>query len=303
VGVGAQIGTKTSNQQAVGSSSSIRGDTNVSERNGVSSNSSKHSAYLESKGVDKTQQNSMNESYGETTRLEKSIGVHKDNIDAYSQALDHTNTNSSDFNKDMTQEVIGAYAKQYGSSDSTAAKAVFLGSPAAKAVWHQISTNNANELLQQIRANGSNIEKSDPTGDFATAHQEAINKTPGSNGGAVQQFAQDNGIANQDEAANTIAQTKDKLEQTHNTKVNDNTKDFDESKDTIKKDEGRWKDAREKTSSKDENPVVKPPSEGTQGFNINEVKGLLNDFKPKDKDASTVAHQDQYVDASKKVKG
>lgn len=147
VGGGAQIAARNASEQTDGSSSSIREDMNVTERNGVSSNSSKHSAYLESVGVDKTEQSSMNESFSETTRLENSVGVHKDNLDAKNQTLDYSKSNSSDFNKDMTQDVIEAYKKQYGTSDSDAAKAVLSGSPVAKGVWRQISTNNANELL------------------------------------------------------------------------------------------------------------------------------------------------------------
>jgi hypothetical protein len=347
VGGGGQVAARNASEQTDGSSSSIRGDTNVSERNGVSSNSSKHSAYLESLGVDKTQQNSMNESYSETTRLENSIGVHKDNIEARNQALDYSKSNNSDFNKDMTQEVIEAYKKQYGASDSDAAKAVLSGSPAAKGVWRQISTNNANELLQQVRAGGDAIEGSTSVNDFKEANQGAINKTPGSDGGIVQQFANNNGMADQSETTRTIDQTKDKLEQTHNTKVNDNNEDIGVSKDTITKEEGTWKDniknheenrigkgragtlwgsiegvgrsttqaipefepimnyygSSEKISSINGNPVAKATSEGPQGLDINQAKGLIEGFKPQNDDAPTVTNQGQYVDASKKVKG
>ena len=242
VGGGGQISARNGSEQSDGSSSSIREDTNVSERNSVSSNSRKHSAWLESKGVDKTQQNSMNESFSKTTRLENSIGVHKDNLDARNQALDYSKSNSSDFNKDMTQEVIEAYKKQYGASDSTAAKEVLSGSPAAKAVWRQISTNNANELLQQVRAGGAAIDKSTSIDDFNEANKGAINKNPGGDGSAVQQFANNNGIESKEKAEKDIVETRDNLQKTHGNKTNEAREDIGLKKIIMTKEETGWRD-------------------------------------------------------------
>ena len=242
VGGGGSLTAGNASTQNDESSASINNETNVSERNGVSSNSSKHSAYIESLGVDKTQQTSMNESFSETTRLENSVGVHKDNLDAKNQALDYSKSNSSDFNKDMTQDVIEAYKKQYGASDTTAAKEVLSGSPAAKAVWKQISTNNANELLQQVRAGGAAIDRSTSVNDFKEESKGAINKNPGGEGGAVQQFANNKGIQNKEEATKNIAETRDNLQKTHDTKVNETSKDIGLNKMVMTKEEMLWRD-------------------------------------------------------------
>ena len=203
----------------------------------MSSNSREHSAWLESKGVDKTQQTSMNESFSETKRLEDSIGVHKDNIDARNQALDYSKSNSSDFNKDMTQDVIETYKKQYGASDSDAANAVLSGSPAAKSVWRQISTNNANELLQQVSAGGEAIERSSSVNDFMEANQGAINKNPGGDMSAVNKFAADNGMENKDKTVQDIRETKENLKNTHDTKVSESNEDIGDKKMVITKEE------------------------------------------------------------------
>ena len=242
VGGGGKISASNLSDQSDSSSASINNETNISERNGVSSNSSKHSAYLESVGVDKTQQNSMNESFSETTRLENSIGLHKDNIDARNQALDYSKSNSSDFNKDMTQDVIEAYKKQYGASDATAAKEVLSGTPAAKVVWKQISTNNANELLQQVRAGGAAIEKSTSISDFKEENKGAINKNPGGEGGVVKNFAADNGMENRNETEQDIAVTKQNLENIHSNKANEIKGDIDLKKMVITKEEALWGD-------------------------------------------------------------
>ena len=242
VGGGGKISASNLSDQSDSSSASINNETNVSERNGVSSNSSKHSAYLESVGVDKTQQTSMNESFSETTRLENSVGVHKDNLDARNQALDYSKSNSSDFNKDMTQDVIEAYKKQYGASDAMAAKEVLSGSPTAKAVWKQISTNNANELLQQVRASGATIDKSTSIDDFKEENKGAINKNPGGDGGSVNKFANNNGMQNKDKAAQDIEETKINLKGTHDTKVNETSEDIGLKKMVMTKDEALCQD-------------------------------------------------------------
>jgi hypothetical protein len=267
VGGGGSINAINSSGQSDDSSASINNETNVSERSGVSSNSSKHSAYIESLGVDKTQQTSMNESFSETTRLENSVGVHKDNLEAKNQALDYSKSNSSDFNKDMTQEVIEAYKKQYGASDAMAAKEVLSGSPAAKAVWKQISTNNANELLQQVRAGGASIDKSTSVNDFKEENKEAINKNPGGNGSCVKKFANTNGIQNKDEAEQDIAEIKQNLKGTHDTKVNETSEDIGVRKMVMTKEETQWQD---NIKNHDENRI----GNGMLGTLMGNVQGV-----------------------------
>lgn len=274
VGGGAQIAAVNSSGQSDDSSASINNETNVSERNGVSSNSREHSAWLESKGVDKNQQTSMNESFSETKRLEDSIGVHKDNIDARNQALDYSKSNSSDFNKDMTQDVIEAYKKQYGTSDSDAAKEVLSGSPAAKSVWRQISTNNANELLQQVRAGGDAIERSTSVNDFKEANHEAINKNPGGDGSAVKQFIADNGMENKDKTVQDIRKTKENLENIHSNRANEIKGDIDLKKMIITKEEALWGD---NIKNHEKNKIGNDPlSKALDVLSYNPVTGKSN---------------------------
>ena len=56
--------------------------------------------------------------------LESAISAHKDNLASYKKALEHTSTHGNDFFKDVTQDLIYEYNKQYGVSDREAANKV-----------------------------------------------------------------------------------------------------------------------------------------------------------------------------------
>ncbi len=229
VGAGGSVTASNSSDQTEGSSSEINSDTGTSSKNSVNSNSSKHSAYLESLGIDKTQQDSIRESYNETTRLEKSISTHKDNIDGYNKALDYTQSHGSEFSKDMTQDVINAYKKQYGSSDSDAAKEVLSGSDSAKQVFRQISSAKANEVLQQVTTGANAINSSDPVSTFGEQHKNEVNSKPGTST-AFSEFTDKNGIPDAKNTDTTIKETGAKLQEKTKQNQNDAHKQIETAK-------------------------------------------------------------------------
>jgi len=220
VGAGGSVTASNSSEQTEGNASEINSDTGTSSKSSVNSNSSKHSAYLESKGVDKTQQDSIRESYNETTRLEKAISTHKDNIDGYNKALDYTQSHGSEFSKDMTQDVINAYKKQHGSSDSTAAKEVLSGSDSAKQAFRQISGAKANEVLQQVIAGADSINSSDPVSTFGEQHKNEVNNKPGTST-EFSQFTDKNGIPDPEKTDTKIKETGAKLQEKTTQNQND----------------------------------------------------------------------------------
>ena len=81
--------------------------------------------------------------------LESAISAHKDNDASYKKALEHTSTHGNEFFKDVTQDLIDEYNKQYGVSDREAANKVLSGSSEAKALFRFCKPQGV-ELWQAI---------------------------------------------------------------------------------------------------------------------------------------------------------
>lgn len=227
---GGVLNASNSSDQSDSSLSQISNDLNTNERNSVNKRTNNNAAYLESLGLDKSQQESIRESYNETQRLERSVSAHKDNIDAYNKALDYTHTHGSEFSKDVTQDVIDAYRDQYGVSDAGAADSVLNGSHRAKEVFNNLSRVKANEVLSQVRATGRKIESSDIVGDFAERQKDIINTNPSGEGGAVASFAEQNNMKGKGEANEEINAERNRLQNKHSDKFFNNIEKIEHAK-------------------------------------------------------------------------
>ena len=227
-GVGGSVSASNGSEQQDGSSSRVNRDLNTSDRNGVSTKTNNNAAYLESLGIDKSQQDSMRESYNETQRLEQNVSAHKDNVEAYNQALDYNHTQGSEFSQDVTQDVIDAYRNQYKVSDADAAKAVLNGSSKARAVFNNLSRHKANQVLSQVRATGHRINSQDMAGEFAKEHENTINKNTGGEGGVVDAFAKENNMTNNREATQKINDEQKRLKQKHDDTYSDQASQYED---------------------------------------------------------------------------
>jgi TraG-like protein, N-terminal region len=235
--VGGVVNASNDSNQSDSSTSQVSADLNTNDRNGVSTRTSDRSAYLESKGIDKTQQDSNRESYNETTRLEQTMSAHKDKIDGYNKALDHVQSHGSEFSKDVTQDVLNAYKNQYGTSDSTAAKEVLSGSNSAKQVFRQISGAKANEVLQQVTAGANFINSSDPVSTFGEQHKNEVNSKPGGEGGVVVTFAKENDMTDKTAVNKQIEDTGAELKNTHGKKLSEKKVTFTDARDSNQKEQ------------------------------------------------------------------
>ena len=223
---GGEVRASNGSQQHNGVSSEVSEGADTSNSNSINTRSNKRSAWMESKGVDKNQQSSMRETHNESTRLEKSITTHKDNIEGYNKAIDHVENHNAEYSKDMTQDVINAYKAHYGVSDREASKAVLDGKDSAQKLFRQISGAKANNILQQVRTTGAELNTSNNVSDFINKNQDAVQNNVGSDGGAVSKFASDQGMTGADVVTNNINKTGDELKTAHERKLEEKTSGY-----------------------------------------------------------------------------
>lgn len=143
----------------------------------------------------------------------------KDNIQGYNKAIDHVENHNAEYSKDMTQDVINAYKKSYGVGDREASRTVLNGEDSAQKIFRQISGDKANNILQQVRSAGTELNSSNNVSDFMNRNQDAVQNNVGSSDGEVSKFAQDKGMKSENEVTKGIIQTGDNLKEDHERKL------------------------------------------------------------------------------------
>lgn len=166
VGAGGSITSNNESSQSDSQSNRLSEENSVHARDANSQRTNKSENILNSLGIDKNTQDSIRESYQETQRLEKSIAAHKDKIDSYNKAIDYTSSNSSEFSKDMYQDVVDRYQEKYGGSAREAHEAVSSGSTRARAIHRELTASDAQAVFNKISNKGREVMTSNNVNDF-----------------------------------------------------------------------------------------------------------------------------------------
>ncbi|BBJ32482.1 hypothetical protein RAS_p780 (plasmid) [Rickettsia asiatica] len=226
VTAGGELSASNTSSQSDMQSRSLSEENATHAKQGISERTNNAESFLESLGVDKNTQDSIRESYQQAERLENSISTHKNNIDSHNQGINHTRSNSANFDKDMYQDVLNAYQNRYGGTAIEAQREVAAGTyRARKAVFRDISGSAAQRNLQEIQGVGSNIASSNNVDNFVQNHQLDNNI-----GSKRDEFARDHGIRTDAEVISGEITTKgDNLKAQHDTRYNDNLSQYDDS--------------------------------------------------------------------------
>ena len=210
IGGGVEASSDISNQDT--KSTAHESSESIDTRNSTSESLRKgnHSSWLESNGVDKTQQEHMSKIDNNNRRLEKSIAAHKDKTDRYHNSIDHVRNNSLEYRKDMTQDVVGAYKKQYNVGDREAAREVLSGSQRSQDVFHQLSGEKANEILQRVNAGREGIDNSTKVSDFHNRNKEKLDSF-GANNSALDDFKAKHQMSDQSHAQQRLDDAKNQF--------------------------------------------------------------------------------------------
>ena len=209
---GTNIGAENASSQLDGQAFDINEETGTTGKSGISTKTSEHSAWLESKGVDKNQQQSMRESFTETKRLEQAKSMHQDKIDSYNKAIDHTRTSGSEYSKDMYQEVIGGYKQRFNCSDADAQKAVSQGTVEAKEVFRTISGGRADAILNRIDKDKNSFNNPSAVEDFQKEYEDKVNPNIGDK---VNAFAQEQGMMDASVSKQHVSDKREDLKNNH----------------------------------------------------------------------------------------
>jgi hypothetical protein len=189
VGVGGSVGAENASSQNYIETNEIADGTHTSGKSGTSDRASEHSAYLESKGIDKNTQNSMRENYQEVERLDETRSQNKSNIDSHNKMKNYAETNSGEMSKDITQDVADHYQKLHGGSARNAHEAVSKKTDKAQEAFRDFTSSKYQEKFNEIKAQGEQIQTSNKVGEFASNNQ--INSNIGDK---RDQFAKENNI-------------------------------------------------------------------------------------------------------------
>ena len=208
INIGGSVSAENSSQQSEAQSNELITETGSHDRssNGVRANNNE--AWLESVGIDKSQQESLRESYTETSRLQESISVHQDNIKSYNETLDYTKSNNSEYSKNMYQDVVNSYKEKFGVSDADAQKAVSRGSAEAREVFNDISQEGALSIMNQLKSGKEGMANSTATSDLVDKHENKINHNPGEE---VAIYAKTHGMKDAGEVSISMDDKKDSL--------------------------------------------------------------------------------------------
>ncbi|MDC0864335.1 conjugal transfer protein TraG N-terminal domain-containing protein [Rickettsiaceae bacterium] len=198
VKAGGSVTAGNSSSQQVTGVNDIESGINSNNKSGTTDRASEHSAYLESKGVDKNTQDSVRESYQEVERLDKSIAQHKSNIDSHNKTYSFAESNSSEMSKDITQDVADHYQKLHGGSARDAHEAVSKKTDKAQEAFRDFTSAKYQEKFNEIKSQGEQIQTSNKVGDFASNNQ--INSNIGDK---RDQFAKENNIDTDIKSAET----------------------------------------------------------------------------------------------------
>jgi hypothetical protein len=266
---------------------------NTNEKQGSSTRTANNSAYLESKGIDKNQQDSFRKTYNEMQRLEHSINAHKDNIAAYSQMNEYVASHANEYSKDQTQDVINAYVKKYGVSDSEAGREVLSGSPKARALHSEMGGARANEILKQIKASRHNMQGADIVGSIQDHGIESLSRHDQQASGKFSDYTKDHSMSQQKQIGQQMAEQAGVLRHKHEAAqavVGDN---YNDTHDT---NHGEYV-KREQQIQKYEEDRIGRGGVGTLGGRINGVGRPEDDTIPKFDPIMRYVGEEEMIDS------
>ncbi|MGC0372359.1 MAG: hypothetical protein DGJ47_001071, partial [Rickettsiaceae bacterium] len=189
-------------------SNQITSDQNVGINERNTARSAKNEAFLESIGIDKNQQESLRESYSETSRLNKSISEHQNNSEAIAERMNYVENHGSEYSKDMYQDVANFYQQRYGTSSIEAQKAVSEGSLKAREIFRQLSSYEVDKIKSNISLEGNKVKSSNNVDGFH--NKTKINSDVDSK---VNSWSKGNGIIDHKTATMSIDKTKMELQE------------------------------------------------------------------------------------------
>lgn len=225
-GFGGSITSSNESSQSDSQSNRLSTENSIHARDGNNQRTNKSENILNSLGVDKNTQDSIRESYQETQRLEHSIAAHKDKIDSYNKAIDYTNSHSSEFSKDMYQEVVDRYQEKYGGSARQAQEAVSSGTDKAQAVHRELTANDAREIFSKVSNKEREIKTSNSVDNLVRNKQ--INTDIGEK---REDFAKANNIRmDRDKVTDEIGNKGKDIEDLHTEKYNQNEDEYKDTK-------------------------------------------------------------------------
>ena len=220
--VGGEIDAANTSSQGDSQSKDITDELGINSKQGNAERTNKNESFLESLGIDKNTQDSIRETYQETNRLEQSIAAHQDKIDSYNKAIDYTSSHSSEFSKDMYQDVVDRYQEKYGGSARQAQEAVSSGTAKAQAVHRELTANDAQEIFNKISKKGDAIITSNGVDNLVQSNQLDSNI-----GRIRDEFAQDNNIRkDRDNVTHEISNKGRDIEELHTKKYNQNKNEY-----------------------------------------------------------------------------
>lgn len=203
IGGGGSVSASHDSAQTDSNSSSIGSENSVHNKQGNTQRTNKTQSFLESLGVDKSTQDSIRETYQETQRLDKSISAHKDKIDSHNQTMNYARSNSSEFSKDMYQDVVDRYQQEYGGSARQAHEAVSSGTHKARAIHKKLSAAAYQDMFNQIHTKAKAIADSNNV-----EHLVQNNQIDSNTGDKRDEFAKANNIRT--DTDHVVQETSDK---------------------------------------------------------------------------------------------
>lgn len=225
-GFGGSVTSSNESSQSDSQSNRLSTENSTHARDGNSQRINKSENILNSLGIDKNTQDLIRESYQETQRLEHLIAAHKDKIDSYNKAIDYTNSHSSEFSKDMYQDVVDYYQAKYGGSARQAQEAVSSGTARAQAIHRELTANDAQAIFNKISKKGDAIITSNIVDNLVQDNR--INSDIGER---RDDFAKDNNIrTDRDNATHEINNKGKEIEELHTEKYNQNEDEYKNTK-------------------------------------------------------------------------
>ena len=201
ISIGGRMEASNSSHQSEARVGELVLDDTTHDRASSNIRASKNSAFLESIGVDKNSQESLRNSYVETSRLSEELAVHQQNIDSYNAALEYNKTQSREYSKDEFQSVVDAYKERYGVSDAVAHSAVAAGIPEAREIFTDISKAKFGEIVGRINSGREYAASREQERNFSKEHESKIDKNPAAD---MDQYARSYGMKSKDAIESNI---------------------------------------------------------------------------------------------------
>ena len=209
--VGAGYTVARLGDHTAGRENSENAETHNTERLSQAKRMNDIQSIMQENGFDKTRQEQVREGYSNIKRMEDSISATKNKIDTYSKAQEFSNNNTTEFRKDIRQEVVDAYREKYNCSDIKAARAI--DSREGEAFYREYSMQKAKSYVDNIQKKGENIQNSNTADQLIRQNEHKIETNPGRMGGAVDSFAQRNDIASKEEIQNRMSENRQEIDE------------------------------------------------------------------------------------------